>query len=165
MPSVLCVICQKEFYAKPSWIEKGWGKYCSKRCQFEGQKNGEFRNCFVCKREVYRSQKYLEGSKSKKYFCCKSCQTIWRNTIIYTGASHPQWRGGERVYKNIMVRSKLPQVCGRCHTKDVRMLTVHHIDSNRKNNKISNLAWLCYNCHHLIHHDIPERQKFMETLV
>lgn len=165
MPNVLCVICKKEFYAKPNWIEKGWGKYCSKQCQFEGQKNGEFKHCFICKKEVYRSREQLKSSRSRKYFCGKSCQTIWRNAIVYAGTDHPNWRGGERVYKEIMMRSGLPRTCGRCYTKDIRVLAVHHIDSDRKNNKVDNLAWLCHNCHHLIHHDIAERQKFMETLV
>src|SRR3989344_6970676 len=100
-----CKICKKIFYAKPNWIEKGWGKYCFKQCQFTGQKNGEFRSCFVCKKEVYRSRKDLKSSKSKKYFCGKSCQTIWRNATVYAGTDHPNWKGGERVYKNIMIRS------------------------------------------------------------
>ncbi|OGD23336.1 hypothetical protein A2Z10_01435 [Candidatus Azambacteria bacterium RBG_16_47_10] len=160
-----CAICKKEFYAKPSWIRKGWGKYCSKRCQFEGQKNGEIKQCFVCKKEVYRSWKSLEGSESKKYFCGKSCQAIWRNTAARTGPDHPNWKGGESSYKDILMRSRQLKACRKCGIKDKRVLAVHHIDHDRKNNMIGNLAWLCHNCHYLIHHDITERQRFMETLV
>jgi 5-methylcytosine-specific restriction endonuclease McrA len=42
-------------------------------------------------------------------------------------------------------------ICKRCGTEDKRVLEAHHIDSNRKNNTIQNLVWLCRNCHHLVH--------------
>ncbi|MBI4281264.1 HNH endonuclease [Candidatus Uhrbacteria bacterium] len=35
--------------------------------------------------------------------------------------------------------------------KNNRVLLVHHIDENRKNNVLSNLVWLCRNCHFLVH--------------
>jgi hypothetical protein len=51
-----------------------------------------------------------------------------------------------------------------CSTKDERVLAVHHIDHNRLNNKLDNLAWLCHNCHHLVHHDNVEKHRFLEKL-
>lgn len=58
------------------------------------------------------------------------------------------------------MRQSIPKICRLCKTKDIRVLAVHHIDKNRKNNKISNLAWLCHNCHLLVHHYDAERNKF-----
>lgn len=38
-------------------------------------------------------------------------------------------------------------VCERCGEDDVMCLEVHHKDRNRDNNRLSNLAVLCANCH------------------
>lgn len=167
MPFVRCKICKNEFYAKPYWLKNGWGKYCSQKCQREGQKTGKFVNCFTCGKTVYKSGKSLRGSKSKKYFCNKSCQTIWRNTIVHIGPNHPNWRGGHssEVYRNILRRSGKKERCTLCKTKNKRVLAAHHIDHNHKNNRPKNLTWLCHNCHFLVHHYEDERIKLMETLV
>ena len=165
MPQVKCRICEVEFYAKPSWLRRGVGKYCSAKCQHEGQKKGKVVNCFICNKEVYKSLKNLKVSKSKKYFCTKSCQTIWRNTIVFVGSRHSNWKGGENTYRRLILRSGVSQLCRLCKTNDKRVLAVHHVDKNRKNNNLDNLIWLCHNCHFLIHHDIVEMKKLMEILV
>jgi len=165
MPTMKCKTCGNDFYAKPNWIKKGWGKYCSIKCQHESLKNGRFVECFLCKKKIYRTLKNLKRSKSKKYFCSKSCQTIWRNSIIYIGSNHSNWKGGGSIYRDILLRQNRPQICKRCGIRDERLLAVHHIDRNRNNSRVENLIWLCYNCHHLVHHNIKENQKLMETLV
>ena len=159
-----CKICQKIFYVKPSWIKKGWGKYCSRKCQFIGQKTGQILRCFLCANKIYRMKGEIDGSKSKKYFCTKSCQTRWRNSI-FSGEKHKNWKGGESTYRNILTRNKVPMECKRCKISDDRILAVHHIDKNRKNNTLHNLIWLCHNCHYLIHHDNVEWEKIMGILV
>lgn len=167
MPQVNCKICRIEFYAKPSWLKRGWGKYCSVKCQREGQKTGTIVACFICGKTVYKSGKALRGSKSKKYFCTKSCQTIWRNTIEFIGEKHPNWKGGSSSegYRNILKRSGKRQICRMCSLRDKKLLAAHHIDHNHQNNKLDNLAWLCHNCHFLIHHYKEVNRKFMEALV
>ncbi len=84
---------------------------------------------------------------------------------MYTGPNHPNWKGGENAYRDMALRSNLARICKRCGQKDERLLAVHHIDENRKNNILSNLVWLCYNCHYLIHKDKGEKKKFMEIIV
>lgn len=167
MSVVSCKICRQKFYVKPYWLRLGWGKYCSRTCQWEGQKTGKMVPCFMCGKKAYKSGKDLRVSKSKKYFCTKSCQTIWRNTIEFIGPKHPNWRGGNssEIYRNILKRSGKKEVCGLCRTRDKRVLAAHHIDHNHRNNKTRNLSWLCHNCHFLIHHFQDQRLKFMETLV
>lgn len=165
MPIVQCKICSNPFYAKPNWIKRGWGKYCSIKCQHEDLKNGEIVECFLCKKNIYRAKKALLRSRSQKYFCGKTCQTIWRNSILYVGSNHSNWKGGGSAYRDILLRQNRPQICKRCRTKDKRLLAAHHINRNRNDSRVENLIWLCYNCHHLVHHDIEEDQKLMETLV
>lgn len=164
MPIVKCKICKSGFYAKPHWLRKGWGKYCSPKCQYEAQKNGKVVNCFICKREVYRPQQDLKNSKSKKYFCTKSCQTIWRNSMVYIGSKHPNWKDGASTYRDALLRSEVTQVCKMCKTRDQRLLAAHHLDHNKKNNSLDNLMWLCHNCHFLTHHYIDEREKLLELV-
>ncbi len=153
MPTVKCGICKRGFYAKPSWIKYGNAKYCSRTCQHEGAKTGKWVTCFTCKKDVYKTLKAIRISKSKKYFCTKKCQTIWRNSVVYVGKNHSNWKSGEHVeYRNRLLKNGVQQYCRVCKTKDKRILCVHHVDRDRKNNSLSNLTWLCHNCHYLVHH-------------
>jgi hypothetical protein len=163
MPIRVCKICSTDFYAKPNHIKKGWGKYCSPACQHIGRKNGKHVMCFICKKEVYRKLQALKRSKSQKYFCSKSCQTIWRNQE-FVGSKHANWKHGKASYKSVLSRHHIPQKCVLCKTVDSRVLAVHHIDENHYNNNLSNLSWLCHNCHHLVHHDSVEKQKFLNIV-
>ncbi len=161
MPQVNCLCCSKEFYAKPSWLKNGYGKYCSILCRSEANKNGKIVNCHRCTKEVYRSKKDQSRSKSGKYFCNKSCQTLWRNSEAYTADNHPNWTGGLYSYRDRLKRSEVTQECRKCKTTDERILAVHHKDKNRENNDLSNLIWLCHNCHYLVHHFKDESQGFV----
>jgi len=158
MVKVNCKICKKEFLAKPSWRLKGYGVYCSSKCQYLGIRTGKNMPCFICGRETYKQFKQLKKSKSGKFFCSKSCQTKWRNSE-FVGDKHGNWKGGEFTYRDILKRNNIPEICKICKTKDSRILAVHHIDKNHKNNKIENLLWLCHNCHHLVHHYKNEQEK------
>ncbi len=164
MPIVRCKLCARPFYAKPSWLKRGVGKYCSAACQHEGKKNGKMVACFICGKEAYKQLRALKHSKSKKYFCSKSCQTKWRNAE-FIGPKHSNWKSGKHAYKTVLKRHKVPQICKLCKTSDWRVLATHHINGEHTNNKISNLAWLCHNCHFLVHHYNTEKEEFMEALV
>lgn len=161
---VKCVECGKEFYAKPFWLKKGWGKYCSSKCQHAGMRTGNEMPCHICGRITYKQEKDLKRSKSGLYFCSKSCQTKWRNQL-YTGEKHTNYTTGLYSYRSVLNRNKIPKICKLCQNADIRVLAVHHIDKNRENNKLKNLAWLCHNCHFLVHHDERERKKFMAAIV
>jgi len=165
MPQVACKICQKSFHAKRNWIRRGDGKYCSLACRYISQKKGKIVPCSICGKEVYKQRKALLHSKSKKYFCSKTCQAIWRNSLVYIGENHPNWKTGRHAYRSVMSRNNVVKICGLCNSSDARILAVHHIDRNRKNNTLKNLAWLCHNCHFLVHHDPGERDKFLRKRV
>lgn len=164
MTKVNCKQCQKQFDAKPSWLKKGWGIYCSTTCRYVNSRKGKVVPCHVCGKKSYKQPKALTRSKSGKFFCSKSCQTTWRNTES-TEEKHANWKGGEHAYRRIMDQSGITPICRLCKTTDRRVLAVHHIDENRKNNTLENLAWLCHNCHHLVHHHQAERKEFMATIV
>lgn len=160
MPIVSCKLCNKEFYGKPYFLKIGQAKYCSSACQYKARKQGKNIKCDVCGTETYKQLKQLEKSKSGKFFCSKSCQTIWRNHE-FVGPKHANFVHGGASYKSVLNRHKIPQICNLCGTDDSRVLAVHHIDQNHKNNNLKNLAWLCHNCHFLVHHDMVEKSRFL----
>ncbi|MBI4359004.1 MAG: hypothetical protein HY577_00205, partial [Candidatus Nealsonbacteria bacterium] len=110
------------FFARPSHVEKGWGKYCSQGCQYQGYKTGKLVNCETCGRKVYKTPRKLLHSKSKKYFCNKSCFAIWKNSHFFFGKHHPSWKNGQGSYREIMLRSKIKPVCRKCGINDIRVL-------------------------------------------
>jgi hypothetical protein len=160
MPIVPCMQCIKSFYVKPFWIKNGGGKYCSLECKYKGAKKGKIVTCFICSKKVYKKLSKLAFSKSGKYFCGKSCQTKWRNQE-FIGPKHANWKYGRSAYRSVLGRYKILKKCTLCGTDDERVIAVHHIDQNRLNNIVENLAWLCHNCHHLVHHDIVEKERFL----
>ncbi len=164
MVFVNCKFCTKEFQAKPSWLRKGHGKFCSATCQYASARKGKVIQCSVCGIDAYKKPKALERSKSGKFFCGKSCQTKWRNGE-FIQEKHPNWKGGRNAYRSVMSRSKVMKQCLLCLTKDERVLAVHHIDKDRKNNNIENLVWLCHNCHHLVHQYSEAETRLMAAIV
>ena len=151
MPYVPCVICDVSFYAKPRHVKLGWGKYCSRKCQYMGQRKGKMHACGICGKMVYRTPSDLWKADSKRFFCGKSCLAKWKNSHAPRGADHFNWKDGSGTYRNIMLRNKKKPLCTSCGLKNERVLVVHHVDHNRKNNTLKNLLWLCRNCHYLAH--------------
>jgi len=146
-----CFICGKDIYIKKYHAKKGWGKYCSKKCQFKGQEKGKWVECDYCGEKIYRRPKDFQRSRSKKFFCCVGCHCSWENENRRCGENAPNWVAGQTVYRRLLKRYNKPEKCSKCGNKDKRVLVVHHRDSNRRNNKLENLEWFCRNCHYIVH--------------
>ena len=152
-----CSNCSKKFYRKPSQLKLCKAAYCSPKCQHDGRKTGSEISCHLCGRKAYKSSRHLK--KFKRSFCSMKCSLMWRNAR-QIGKNHPNWKTGEYSYKGVLIRDKIAPRCALCEITDKTVLAVHHIDRNRKNNQLSNLAWLCHNCHFLVHHYESEELKF-----
>lgn len=152
MPRVCCLICKTQFYVKPSHQKLGWGKYCSRYCSNKSQLKGKVFSCFSCGKESYKSPSQQKHSKSSKFFCSKVCQTNWRNRV-YVRERHANWKGGIRIYRELLINSDRKISCVLCGISNEKILTAHHKDHDRNNNSLRNLLWLCLNCHYLVHHD------------
>lgn len=163
MPDVKCKKCRKIFHVKPYFIKHGFGKYCSRKCHFNDT-SGVSAKCNTCGGEIYRMLSKIKRSKSGKFFCSKSCQTKWRN-VEFSGQKHLGWKGGKSMYREILEKSEILVICKLCGEKDKRVLAVHHVDKNRKNNKVENLVWLCFNCHSLVHYDRLEGERLLKEMV
>lgn len=163
MSLITCSLCEKSFYKKPSQILLSKKHYCSANCSYLGRRKGKMVKCHVCGVDIYRIKKALKNSKSGKFFCTKSCQAKWRNQE-FIGPKHSNWKTGRSAYRSVLDRNKIPKLCTLCNTKDPRVLATHHIDRDRLNNTVNNLAWLCHNCHFLVHHDSVETQRFADII-
>jgi len=151
MPQIPCVLCSELFYTKPSWQKRGHGKYCSRLCAAKSSRKGKLVNCHICGEQIYRQLRFLKKSKTGKFFCSKKCSIHWQNTV-FVGPKHPNWKHGMGgYYRYVLKKLAVPQECRRCRTSDTRVLLVHHLDGNRENSVITNLVWLCQNCHFLVH--------------
>lgn len=148
-----CEVCNKEFNTKPCFVRRGHARFCSRACHHASMKTGELVACGTCGKNIYRKPRLLRLAKNKKYFCNKSCQTVWRNQI-YIGPNHKSWKHGRSstASRSALTRTQKKEECEVCNTNDARVLAVHHIDRDRTNNTADNLVWLCHNCHFLVHH-------------
>jgi len=155
VPYVKCRVCFREYYTKASWFKIGHGVYCSVKCRGVANRKGKHVDCFACGKTIYKALRELKRSQSKKYFCSTRCSLSWINSSHFEENS-ANWKGGRYCYKNIMKRKGDRYECRVCGKTDKRILAVHHVDKNRLNNNSKNLAWLCYNCHFLVHLNSPQ---------
>ena|SRR3990167_1168042 len=120
--------------------------------------------CKICGKEFYARPSHLnhgwakycsticrnESQKRGKFFRCAMLGRSWRNGIL-----------GPSYYRRKIEAAGIRAECIMCHKNDRRILLVHHIDQSRENNSLENLAWLCYNCHYLVHKhqvSLPEKE-------
>jgi very-short-patch-repair endonuclease len=84
----VCQQCGKPFGAKKTLVEKGYGKYCSKRCADQALKGGGPRwkggpvtvNCAICNKE-FEAPKYLLEKGQGKY-CSRRCAGLARRNKV-----------------------------------------------------------------------------------
>ncbi|MCF7887203.1 MAG: HNH endonuclease [Candidatus Omnitrophica bacterium] len=146
------MVCSKTLRVKPSHAKKGWGKYCSKKCQAKTQIKGKWVECDYCGKKIWRTPKDFQRSNSKKFFCSRGCHCSWENENRRCEENSPNWKVGQTASRRLLRKCGKSVKCNMCKIADERVLVVHHVDLNRKNNKPENLMWLCRNCHHLIHY-------------
>ena len=159
MENVICELCRKNFKRKRSQVLLAKRHYCSIKCQNLDRKKGQIFACCVCGLRTYKKNKDINNSESKKYFCGVKCSNKWFGSN-HRSENHPNWINGKFSYSDILKRREAVKVCNLCVEKDPRVLVVHHIDHDRDNNSLSNLVWLCHNCHFLVHNHSDELLRF-----
>jgi hypothetical protein len=163
MLDIKCEVCKKGFRRKRSQVLLAKRHYCSIDCQNLDKRLGKIISCFICSKKVYKKNKDLQNSQSKKYFCSIICSNQWLGTRLRSQKS-PNWVNGKATYRKILQRTDCKKLCKLCQDNDERILLVHHINQDRTDNSIKNLSWLCCNCHFLIHHYKDELSRFNKLL-
>ena len=153
-----CLICNKQFFTKPSQIKNGDGKYCSKFCYHKswiGRKHSQKTIAKMKKRIPSMLGKHLP-----QWLKDKISESLKKRQLV--GSKNSNWKGGKRIdngyiciYKpdhpfangNYVYEHRfiMEQHLGRYLKPEER---VHHIDSNKINNRIENLILFANDSEH-----------------
>lgn len=144
MPNRTCLECGKIFFAYPSLIKRGGGKFCSISC---GVKH---------RNKINNPAKRLEV---RLKISLNHADVSGKNNPMYgkKGKEAPGYIDGRNsisgdTWRKIALINK-PQICEICGVNvQGRKLHVHHKDKNRKNNDLKNLQVVCVECHNKIVH-------------
>ena len=153
-----CLYCQAEFKAPNKEIARGYGKFCSIKC------NGKYKSehtikktsnviCANCDKSFYKSKSRLQNSKSGLFFCCRACKDHAQKIGGLSEIQPPHYgsSNGLNGYRKLAFDS-YENKCMDCgYNQYIEVLQVHHIDYNHDNNKINNLIILCPTCHYTRH--------------
>jgi hypothetical protein len=148
-PNTFCSFCNEEIFKNEKMMNKHKLHFCNKTChQNYLRRNSKniIVKCDNCKKEIIRNSR--RRSKTGLFFCGNLC----KNRFL---AQKRRWMKDEtfshRSRKDILFK-KSNFGCQRClYSEDIRMLDIHHYDSNHDNNEIENLRILCVWCHNLYH--------------
>jgi G:T-mismatch repair DNA endonuclease (very short patch repair protein) len=112
----VCLVCGNEFMVKPSRRKKGWGKYCSRKCQgiaYSKERAGDRtwawkggpikRICPICKKSFFVRQSQIVAGKGK--YCSRECMGRALSKM-YIKEKAPMWNGGP-VQRNCLVCDKI----------------------------------------------------------
>lgn len=117
----------------------GKTKHFCPKC-LENQRNGTWMNtkCCYCNKLIMKRKKDYKRSDGL-VFCSKECSNRYKNNQAEVFSINT-YRDKALKYNDHMC------ACCGCD-EDIRILEVHHIDSDRKNNELENLIVLCPICH------------------
>lgn len=144
---VKCDTCGKEFWKAKRFVDKT--NYCSMKCRNIGMIKSVKVKCSCCSKEFNKRPSSLINSKSGLYFCSRACKDKAQTLDVgILKISH--YKDGKCVYAK-RAKEQYGNKCARCGYNEYEEgLEVHHIDGNRKNNKLENLIVLCALCHRLV---------------
>lgn len=128
--SLVCHQCGETFYKLPCQVTKNKGKFCSKKCMDDHKRNGSTLVCNFCGDKFYR--RFGEQGDTISSFCSIEC---YKNSRIVNAKKTTYLKYGA-THRHIVIAEKS---LGRKLSADE---IVHHIDEDRHNNSIENLAIL-----------------------
>lgn len=148
---VCCDSCGSAFKKRKSFVKSK--NYCSIKCSSSAHITKVKYNCDYCGETFTRKASAPKGSKSGLLFCKRACKDAAQRLSSGVAAIQPPHYGtanGLYSYRDLAF-PVFPKTCMACGwNKYEQLIEVHHIDSDRSNNDISNLAVLCPTCHRAI---------------
>ena len=121
-------------------------KAANHRCPNCGQKNRIIKECAWCGKKIERTVSQVERNQSGYFYCCQQHGNLHKNFLRKESG---EW--DDSLNYRLKAFEVYPHKCSCCGwDEDERILEVHHIDENRKNNSLENLIILCPTCHRKI---------------
>lgn len=154
-----CTGCKEEFECdnrKYNWNTKNnIPIYCTKECYNKSKSESKRIECSCanCGKTISKTITEIKKSKTGNVYCSKSCAVSKNNKDFKKYENHPNYINGITTYRERKLEIS-ENKCEDCGLEDIRVLEVHHLDKNRKNNKMENLVILCANCHKIRHSPI-----------
>ena len=155
---ITCENCTNEFsrdkYSITRSLKNGNRIFCSKKCASEIRTKESILDvsCKECGK-TFNRQRHAIG---ENVFCSKSCSNAHSNRK-HTGPNARNFKHGKSMYRDLAL-SKYQKVCMICGCDKEYAIQVHHIDGDRSNGSIDNLAVLCANCHLGVHKEAIKLQ-------
>lgn len=141
-----CLVCGKEFSPVRYHVERGNGRFCSRRCARIDQAKSWSRPPLKCEHcGIEFPWKLVHGNPQR--FCSPRCLGLSRRTGGVNDQGYVVVVGGDgrKVKAHRLV---MEQHLGRKLRRDE---VVHHIDGNRANNDVSNLVVMTAEEHDRLH--------------
>jgi len=146
-----CENCSKHFdrslYEAKRREKDGRRIFCCHKCssEFKTKVSSVDINCKECGKDFKRRKcEVVENN-----FCSRSCSNTHSNKKN-VGEFARNFKHGNSIYRGTALK-EYPNVCMICGFNKEYAIEIHHIDKNRSNNDIKNLAVLCSNCHSGVH--------------
>ena len=140
----VCASCGKTFQAPIGNINRGFGRYCSRRCYGKTIKG-----------------KHVQTNTGKTHFKKKGKHPFWNN-----GSSFEPYGVEFDEKLREQIRKRDGYVCRECGYTEKELgyhLACHHIDYNKKNNSSNNLISLCKSCHAQTNFNRKDWEKYYQS--
>jgi hypothetical protein len=142
-----CKYCCRDFIGRLNWAHKA--VVCSTFCKTETQKVEPIElSCSWCNNLIYKEKNKLNNSRSGLYFCNRKCKEEAQQIGGLEEIQPEHYKDGSASYSDRAFRYYGEKCCD-CGLSFRPVLSVHHIDGDRKNGKIENLEVVCS-----LHHDL-----------
>lgn len=148
-----CKHCKKSFIRRAGSVNGKKKIYCSRACGRSENSNALEISCCLCGVIFKRSPSKLKSARHGLYFCGRVCKEKAQSIgggFSKIQPSHYGKGNGKSSYRVVAFKN-IKIECEDCGITFLPLLTVHHKDGNRSNNKVSNLSILCCN-HHALRH-------------
>jgi len=139
-----CHYCGTKIISRKDQVRK----YCQKECSDLARRNRCTLICDGCGKEFERKPSKMNGSRSGLFFCNRACKDRSQKIGGIKEIQPGHYGDGEGGIDWQRTRLKEEEgKCCDCGEDREYMLTMHHIDGDRKNNNSNNLELVCANCH------------------
>lgn len=132
--SLTCECCGNDFQRLPCQVTRGRGRFCSRDCSNKAMRRGTEKTCGWCGEAFYKQKAEHDSSA---HFCSTAHYNEWRDAN--RGDTYRR-QGQDHVHR--LVAS---EALGRPLRPDE---VVHHMDENKLNNDVNNLAVFPHQSHH-----------------
>lgn len=99
-----CLTCNKEMRVKPSNVKRGWGKFCSKSCQYKGNPKivngywtGKKRPDLLgtgASKTMFKKGVEVWNKGMKGFLAAEKHWSYGKARVDMMGENNPNWRGG-----------------------------------------------------------------------